>query len=61
MQVQLIHRLVHSEGNIHIPYEPGDVYNTSDADAELLIAQGSAVRIEDNEPSPAPTPKAKRA
>lgn len=51
MQVQLIHRLVASDGNTHTVYEPGDIYDTTDADAELLIAQGSAVAIED-EPKP---------
>jgi hypothetical protein len=47
MQVQLIHRLVHSDGNVHTVFEPGDIYETTDADAQILIEQGSAVAIEE--------------
>jgi len=43
MQVQMIHRLVHSVGNEHVVYEPGDVYETTDEAAAVLISQGSAV------------------
>jgi hypothetical protein len=46
MDVQLIHRLVQSDGNTHVVFEPGDIYTTTDADGELLIAQGSAVAVE---------------
>lgn len=53
MDVQLIHRLVHSDGNSHTVYEPGDIYTTTDEDGALLIAQGSAVALED-EPKPEP-------
>ena len=59
MQVQMIHRLVHSVGNLHVVYEPGEVYDTSDADAQLLIDQGSAVALEDQAPEPE-APKKKR-
>jgi len=59
MQVQMIHRLVHSVGNLHTVYEPGEVYDTSDADAQILIDQGSAVALEDATPEPE-APKKKR-
>ena len=57
MQVQMIHRLVHSVGNLHVVYEPGEIYDTSDADAQLLIDQGSAVALEDQAPTEAPKKK----
>jgi hypothetical protein len=58
MQIQMIHRLVHSEGNVHTVYEPGDIYEASEKDAEILISQGSAVALED--PAPVEAPKKKR-
>lgn len=57
MQVQMIHRLVHSVDNVHVVYEPGDIYDTSDTDAEILISQGSAVALEDEAPAEAPKKK----
>lgn len=57
MQVQLIHRLVHSDGNTHTVYEPGDIYDTSPADAEILISQGSAVALEEAKTEEAPKKK----
>lgn len=57
MQVQMIHRLVHSEGNTHVVYEPGDIYEASEKDAEILISQGSAVALEDQAPVEAPKKK----
>lgn len=57
MQVQMIHRLVHSVGNEHTVYEPGDVYETTEKDAEILISQGSAVALEDQAPVEAPKKK----
>ncbi len=57
MQVQMIHRLVHSEGNVHVVYEPGDIYEASEKDAEILISQGSAVALEDQAPTEAPKKK----
>ena len=57
MQVQMIHRLVHSEGNVHVVYEPGDIYEASEKDAEILISQGSAVALEDETPAEAPKKK----
>jgi hypothetical protein len=53
----MIHRLVHSVGNLHVVYEPGEIYDTSDADAQLLIDQGSAVALEDQAPTEAPKKK----
>ncbi len=47
MEIQLIHRLVHSDGNVHTVYEPGDIYECSAADAKILIEQGSAVALEE--------------
>jgi hypothetical protein len=53
----MIHRLVHSVDNVHVVYEPGDIYDTSDTDAEILISQGSAVALEDQAPAEAPKKK----
>lgn len=52
MDVQLIHRLVHSDGNTHTVYEPNDIYTTTDEDGALLIAQGSAVALDEPKPEP---------
>jgi hypothetical protein len=57
MQVQMIHRLVHSVGNEHVVYEPGDIYETTPEAAEVLISQGSAVALEDQAPTEAPKKK----
>jgi hypothetical protein len=57
MQVQMIHRLVHSVGNEHTVYEPGDIYETTDEAAAVLISQGSAVALEDQAPAEAPKKK----
>ena len=59
MQVQMIHRLVHSVGNEHAVYEPGDIYETTPEAAAVLISQGSAVALEDQVPEPE-APKKKR-
>ena len=59
MQVQMIHRLVHSVGNEHVVYEPGDIYETTPEAAAVLISQGSAVALEDATPEPE-APKKKR-
>ena len=55
MDIQMIHTLVHSDGNTHTVYEPGHIYTTTPEDAAMLIAQGSAVALEDE-----PKPEAKR-
>jgi len=47
MEIQLIHRLVHSDGNTHTVYEPGDIYECSAADAKIFIEQGSVVALEE--------------
>lgn len=57
MKVQMIHRLVHSDGNDHTVYEPGDIYETSPEAAEVLIAQGSAVAVDAPKEDPKRTTK----
>ena len=56
MNIQMLHSMAYRVPGTKITeaYHPGDVVDLSDAEAQQLIAEGSAVALTD-EPAPAPT------
>jgi hypothetical protein len=52
MKIQMVHGIVFREGKVNTPYAPGEIVEVSEADAKQLIAEGSAVAL-DEEPTEA--------
>ena len=52
MKIQMLHGIVFRVGKINTPYAPGEIVEVTEAEAKQLIAEGSAVAMED-EPSEA--------
>ncbi len=61
MKVQMLHSMAYRVPGTKITeaYHPGDVVDLSEAEAQQLINEGSAVPLTD-EPAPAPEAKPKR-
>jgi hypothetical protein len=47
MKIQMIHGIVFREGKVNTAYGPGEIVDTDEATAKQLIAEGSAVPLED--------------
>jgi len=47
MKIQMIHGIVFRIGKINTPYAPGEIVEVTEAEAKQLIAEGSAVAVEE--------------
>jgi len=54
MKIQMLHGIVFREGKINTPYSAGDIIDVTEAEAKQLIAEGSAIALEDQNPEAKP-------
>lgn len=54
MKIQMLHGIVFREGKINTAYSAGDIIDVTEAEAKQLIAEGSAVALEDQNPEAKP-------
>ena len=47
MKIQMLHGIVFREGKINTAYSAGDIIDVTEAEAKQLIAEGSAVALEE--------------
>ena len=50
MQVQIVIPMIEKIGDEYVPHGVGEIVEVTDADAKLLIAEGTAVAVEDVKP-----------
>jgi len=54
MKIQMLHGIVFREGKINTAYSAGDIIDVTEAEAKQLIAEGSAVALEEQTPEAKP-------
>lgn len=47
MKIQMLHGIVFRVDKVNTPYAPGEIVEVTEAEAKQLIAEGSAVAMED--------------